>query len=450
MRRIYVQAALLGLFVAATLPPLVVLCRGRSPSRFSPVNLPTWERKAPRPVQAIGSLRARLLPPSAVQFDPRFVQALCQTDENRLFTGLESAGRQPTLAAGNAGAWLEEACALGRQNPALAAKQDRVALRLMTDEDADGYLAAGQGRTRWTALQVIAESRNLRGLLACYALTRHVAVIDAATQAADLVVSAPELGAPPPRSVFVPPTHAPARPLVPVQTAPLVLPLTRLYLMTGQARYREWALRQMWAGHADAPGLCALFLATGQALFLHQAQAQWKRNTAQNAPNPDAAACLLAATGAPGYARIVRGAPAPWPCPLSPGSLAYTQTPHGLSVNAWANARFVWRGASWTQRTARLPSGAVQTVVTVSVKQPVRASLLFVVAGEAVAATVNRARVPIAPGQAVVTFSRVWHMGDQVSLTALPTPASAPPVLRPPRAVPMPVKPQGTQQSPAP
>lgn len=428
MRRPFVSAVLLALLVAVTLPPLIVLCRGRSPSRFSAVNLPSWERKAPHEAHAQGVLLAVPLPPGAVQWDPALVQGLARADENRLLAGMEAPGRHPTLAAGDGGAWLENACALGRRDPALAAKQDRVALRLMTAEDADGYLAAGQGRGRWTASQVQAASRNLRGLIACFALTHHVAVVYAAMQAADLVVSTPALGAAPPAP------HAAMRAAVP--TASLVLPIARLYLLTRQERYKQWAVHQARAGRADVAGLCAVYLVTGRAGFLRQAQQAWKQSADRGKTDPDAAACLLAVTNAPGFARVVRSRPAPWPCPLASGSLALTQTPQGVSVNAWADARWAWHGGMWTLRTTKKPGGAAQITVTIAAKQPVQAALSFPMAGAYVDALVNGAFVSFAPRQAVVTLSRVWRTGDQVSLTAVPIPIVARPVTRPVGAVP--------------
>lgn len=426
MRRSLVQAALLALLVAVTLPPLVVLCRGRSPSRFSPVNLPVWERKAPQPAHAKGLLQAVPLPPNAVQWDKPLVQATLQSDENRLLSQMESPPPHPTVAAGNAGAWLESACALGRQPQALAAKQDRVALRLMTAEDADGYLAAGQKRGRWTASQVVAESRNLRGLLACYAVTHHAPVIYAAMQAGDLVVSAPELAAMVPRTHVLPLGNALAHKAFLPPTAPLVLPLVRLFVMTGQVRYMQWALQQARAGRVDAPGLCALFVATGQAAFLHQAQEVWKQSAAQGTPDLDAASCLLAATGGWGYVRVVRSGPAPWACPLAAGSLAFAQTPHGLAINAWTNARFGWHGGQWAQRTAKVAGGLMQMTLTVSARQPVKATLSFPTAGAAVTADVNHVPFTAGQGPGVVTIARVWRGGDRLTLTALPVPARLP------------------------
>lgn len=426
MRRFLVQAALLALLVAVTLPPLVVLCRGRSPSRFSPVNLPVWERKAPQPAHAKGLLRIVPLPPNAVQWDKLLVQAALQSDENRLLSQMESPPPHPTVAAGNAGAWLESACALGRKDRALAAKQDRVALRLMTAEDADGYLAAGQKRGRWTASQVVAESRNLRGLLACYAAAHHVAIVYAAMQAGDLVVSAPELAAAASRPRVLPLGNASANKAFLAPTAPLVLPLVRLFVMTGQVRYMQWALQQARAGRADAPGLCALFLATGQAAFLHQAQEVWKQSAAQGTPDPDAASCLLAATGGWGYVRVVRSGPAPWVCPLSAGSLAFAQTPHGLAINAWTNARFAWHDGLWAQRTAKIAGGLTQMTLIVSAKQPVKAMLSFATAGAAVTADVNHVPLRAGQGPGAVTIARVWRGGDRLTLTTLPIPTTVP------------------------
>ncbi len=450
MPRTPLQILLLGLVLLVTVPPLARLCRGRSPSRFAQGNLPAWERKAPRPARPRVALRNVPLPPGAVQWqDTARSKILRAADENALLAGLEASSARTTAQAGDAGAWLERACALGLADRGLAAKQSRVALRLMNAQGRDGFLAAGPAARRWSASQIAAYSRNLRGLLAFYALTRRPAAIYAALQAGDLVVSTPLLPPTPARpapgirrgSVAAP---SEKHPLAPVNVSPLVLPMARLSLLSGDARYRRWALEAAHRGQCDGGGWCALYLATGQRAQLRRAQEAWKHDAALRRADPDCAAALLALTGAPGYAAGLGAAP--WPCPLAPGSLAYGQTPRGLAVNRWSQSQATWKGVRLVQRLLpagrRAPAGAPapgarpapvlpRVTLTLVLPRPRLFALTLPAPPSGMVLRVNRAPVmPPAVGKSV-PVARVWKTGDQVSLLPLSPTAVPGPLARP-------------------
>ncbi len=191
-RREIVQACAVSGVLLATVPGLALLCRGHTPSRFTPANLPCWERTLPHPVPWRVALRGRPLPPGAVQFSRPFLASqMSAVDSDPMFYALEhpSSRRPSPSGAGRPGVWLQSACALGRGDASLRQAQDQIAMRLMNAQDADGYLAAGTRSGRWSPAQAAAFRDNLQGLLAYYALTRSPAAVYAAMEAGDLVVT---------------------------------------------------------------------------------------------------------------------------------------------------------------------------------------------------------------------------------------------------------------------
>ena len=391
MRRPIFQALLLGLILAVTLPPLALLCRGRSPSRFEASNLPTWERKPPRALPFKIALRDEPLAPGAILWPEARLRAWRDTDENRLLAGLEFPVPRTAARAGDVGRWLESACALGRQDRRLADKQDRVALRLMNAQDSDGYLGAGSGRTRWSVAQTNAFSQNLRGLLAYYAVSRNPAAIYTAMSAGNLVVATPLLTA---RKSCL--------------GASLTLPMTRLYLFTGETRYRQWAAHRAHIGQCDGAGWCALYVATGMHGCLQQAQAAWTRAGKLGRKDPDLAGALLAITGAPGYATALRTASAPWPCVLAPGTLACTHTGSRLNIHVLTDCRILWHGVRLTEQS--LPrTGATDIIATA-----VHPTLLAIALPPGTKTLVNgHTQTPVhQQGQIVVI--RLWKNGSRL------------------------------------
>lgn len=399
MRRNGWQTAALSATIVLTAPLFALLCRGHAPSRFAASNLPFWQRALPHPAQLAVALRRPPAAPGAVRYAALRLQ---NVNEDQLLSGLE---RPSPRAAepGAAGKWLERACALGRSDSRLRRVQDDVALRLMNAQGQDGYLAAGKGDLRWSPAQAAAFGHNLRGLLAYYAVTRDPAAIYAAMQAGDLVVA----------EVAPPVTGGRKLP------DGLLLPITRLYLATGEPRYRAWALNAAPGTKTDGPGLCAVYGLTGQTRYLRAAERLRQQDAVTGHADTELSSALWAITGEPKYLGDEAVSPSPWICPLSEGVLTYTRTPDGLAVNALADSSAQFGPVRLTQRIAAPPKQHAATL-TIHTPRPRPFTLrLFVPPGPA-PAHVSVTGVPqtvAVPRAAFWASTRTWKDGDTVTLT---------------------------------
>lgn len=308
------HAAALAVILLITVPLLVLLCKGHTPSRFASVNLPSWERQTPRPAPCRAPIRAPLSAPGQVQLPDAILNRLfLRVDERRLFHAVEHPKQTSNpLDAGQPGIWLEAACALGRENPHLRVEQDRVALRLLGAQDEDGFLGASPTKRAWNAADATTQGQNICGLLSYYDITHTPAAVYTTVMAGNLLLSkcADRL-----------------RPSQP----DLALPLVRLYQETGDTAFLTGALRLARQGAIDGPGLCALYAATGQPEYLRSAQARWKAGE----QTPTLAAALFQWTGAPGYAVFLSRAAASPDLENLPAlaACAYVHTAKGITVN---------------------------------------------------------------------------------------------------------------------
>ncbi|MGO8670889.1 MAG: beta-L-arabinofuranosidase domain-containing protein, partial [Capsulimonadaceae bacterium] len=278
--------------LAATLPALAVFCLGRTPSRYADDNLPDWERRAPSPARMSVSPACVPQPASFEEGTVPVLSGLQSASEDALFVSLESspealahgedigpsgketrASGRPTepsalrnlvkpFPAGAPGLWLEQAAAVAGSDPALTAKMDRVAVRLMNNQDRYGYLGSAEPSGLYTAADIEAHAGNLRGLVAYYRVSRQPAVIYAAMRAGDFLLT---------NYNPWPGTEDP------VAEDSLVYALTRLYLQSGQVAYLRFAERESANGACGELGLCALFEATGDRHFLKAARESWWR-----------------------------------------------------------------------------------------------------------------------------------------------------------------------------
>lgn len=412
-RRIFWHAAQFTLLIL-TVPLLALLCRGHAPSRFAASNLPFWQRALPHPAHFAITMRRAPAAPGAVRYDSLRLQDI---NENQLLTGLEHPSARPSNseAAGRAGQWLEAACALGRKDTHLRRVQDDVAERLMNAQDPDGYLAAGKGRGRWSPVQVRAFGQNLRGLLSFYAVSSDPAAIYAAMHAGDLVVS--ELS--PAADKNKPPDG-------------LLLPMTRLYLATGEPRYRAWALNTAAGATADGPGLAAAYELTGQAHFLRAAERLWERRSKSGQADAELSAVLWAVTGTTAYLQNADTIPAPWVCPLSGGTLTYTRTPAGLDVNAWVDSSAALGPVRLTQRVVTQAGSRTATIRVHTARARAFKLRLFVPPGPGVAkaSVVGATKAVTVPRGTFWVSERTWKEGDTVVLTCPQTPQAARPAGR--------------------
>ena len=315
--------------LGTTLPVLALLCRGHSPSRYDIANLPVWERTTPSPPKPLGHLRADPVSATSVRFvSLPMAQTLSGADENTMFGVIEDERHVPVdrLAAGKPGVWLEEAAVLGRWDADLLPKLDRVATRLMTDQAADGYLGALSPVHEYRAADIDAHANNLRGLLAYFALTHQPAALYGAMHAGDFLLDNYD-------------------PLPGQEEAgaedTLVYALTRLYQASGEERFLQFAEREESMRGCDALGLCALYEATGNRVYLNQARHAWRyarKSTDSSTPTaespmatPHFTAEIFMLTGDHRYLDGLRDyrSTSVWPL-----AVAFTRDPStGLSIN---------------------------------------------------------------------------------------------------------------------
>lgn len=386
-RPIPFRALALSLLVLLPAPFFALLCRGHSPSRFETANLPVWERHPPSPEAPSRFFRLIPPPPGTTQIPNNpWLGTLMRASENRLLAGAEHPGAGDIGAAGT---WLEAACAWGRTPTALAAKQDRVALRLMAAQAEDGTFGLSRQRASdclWSPSEAAAQRSCLRGLLAYYAAARQPAAVHAALASGGGILNAAQR----------------------LPNPAWVYPLARLSQETDDPRFLAAARRQAAVsnGNGDGLGLCALYEATGQPSYLAEAQQVWAR-----APrSPALAAELLLLTGRPGYAAALDRLP-----PVGPAlaRAAWTRAPLGLAVNSDRDSAAVFHDLHLSQRADW--EGRTITIRTIT---PTAARLrVFLPPGLSARIWINGVAQPAsAPPGAYALLARRWRDGDRVEI----------------------------------
>ena len=381
----------LSMLILVPAPFFALLCRGHSPSRFEKANLPAWERLPPPSEPPSRFFRLIPPPPGTVQLPINpWLKPLLRADENRLLAGVEHPG---TGDAGAAGDWLEAACAWGREPAPLAAKQDRVANRLMAAQAEEGTFGLHPAEQSWHSQEAASQRSCLRGLLAYYAASHQPAAIHAALMSGDRMVSAAS-DMPGPAWVY---------------------PLVRLSQASDDPRFLTAARRQSGlssgANIADGLGLCALYEATGQATYLASAQQAWRC-----APrSPALAAELLLLTARPAYAAALERLP-----PTGPelARVSWTRAPLGLAVNTDRDSAAAFHGLRLDQRTGR-----AGRTITVRTAMPTAAELsVFLPPGRPAQLWLNGVpqAVPAPPG-GYARLARRWRNGDRLEIRETPS-----------------------------
>jgi hypothetical protein len=402
------------LMAAATAAALAFFCRGLTPTRFDTDNLPSWERQPPAAAAMLAAYRLAPPPPDAIRLiDRRRIDALERVDIDALFAAQRreewvSAWAPPPTP----GLWLMTACAFGRHEKALSERQDLVALRLMSEQQPDGYLGPGDPRTLRRPPVKAAFAENLAGLLAYYNVTRNPAAIATAVRAGDLA------------TMLLCRADAKSHGY---RLGPLLHPLLEIYVLSGERRYLPCVIHS-----ADSPsdGLtqAVLYRATGDIVYLHRAQNIWSRTRlAGKIPDGAFTAELLKLTGRPIYAAALSNTP---PDPLTLASVAFTQAPGGIAVSCRADSEFQSGPLRIVEQTL---DGFAETRYTVHVAKPTKFALRLFVPRSA---AVTDAAAHLGPPELVVnnspalrpqpdqyaTLARTWRDGDSVTL--LPTRAT--------------------------
>lgn len=378
LRAFSLRSSALALLLLLPALPLALLCRGRIPNRFDPANLPAWERRLPPAAPACGLFRLTPLAPGAVRVPNNpWVQSLLTPSDNSLLAGAEHPG---TGDAGLAGRWLEAACGWGRNDRRLAAKQDRVALRLLAAQDDAGRFGLPAGGSHGTkAVLPYVQTDCLRGLTAYYTLTHQAAALYAAQAGSKSLLD--------PRQASVP---------------GLVFGLTRLAQAAGDTRLLSVARRR--ASGSDGLGLCALYEATGDRRFLSAAQGRWKRGDSAAQTTSE----LLLLTGQAQYATALS---------RSRSSVstraAWSRAPLGMAVSTLSTSSADFRLVHLSQQTA----GGLRTI-TVSTPKPVAFALrVFLPPGPASVISIDgRVQTAAAKPERYAVLVRRWHQGDTIEI----------------------------------
>lgn len=383
---VLLRPLVLSLLLLAPAPFFALLCRGRTPSRFETANLPVWERHPPLPAPPSRFFRLIPPPPGAIQIPGNpWLRTLLRTDENRLLAGVERPGAG---AGGAAGDWLEAACAWGRASSSMAAKQDRVAARVMAAQADDGTFGLPPHTVSWTPPEAAAQRSCLRGLLAYYAASRQPAAIHAAITAGERIAAA-----------------AGERP-----DPAWVYPLVQLSQEADEPRFLLAARRQALLGSVpdanEGIGFCTLYEATGQPGYLRSAEQAWARN-----PNsPALAAEMLLLTGKPGYAAALDRLP---PAGPTLARAAWTRAPLGLAVNTARESTATIGGLHLSQRTiATVRTITVRTVIPTAAKLRV-----FLPPGPAFRVSINgKPQTVAASSGTYLVLTRRWRNEDRVEI----------------------------------
>ena len=390
-RSVLLRPLALSVLILIPAPFFALLCRGHSPSRFETANLPVWERRPPPPDPPSRFFRLIPPPPGTVRLpDNPWLKTLLRADENRLLAGIERPG------AGDAGAtgdWLEAACAWGREPAALAAKQDRVAARLLAAQAEDGTFGLRREGEPWSPPEAAAQRSCLRGLLAYYAVSHQPAAIHAALMAGDRMIGASRT----------------------MPSPAWVYPLTRLSQEADDSRFLAAACRQAamvvspntgGSNINDGLGLCALYEATGRPTYLAGARLAW----AHGSRPPALAAELLLLTGRPGYAAALSRLP---PTGAALARAAWTRAPLGVAVNTDQDSTAVFHGLRLSQRTGR-----AGRAITVGTAAPTAARLrVFLPPGPRARIWINGvAQSAPAPTGDYALLTRRWRNGDKVEV----------------------------------
>ncbi len=376
------RTLVLGVLILLPLIPLALLCQGRSPSRFDTLNLPAWERHAPTPAPRRFQYALPPAAPGAIAFPHNpWIAALRQSPDPK--------------SVADEGAWLEAACVWGRTDPALAAKQDRIATRLLAAQTDADWLGGGDRGRPLTPTQWNAQGPGLRGLLAWYALTKNTAAIYAALSLSSRAL--PRLDAHPD------PTWA--------------APLARLYAETGDTRFLHAARRL--ASPGDGLAWCALYEATGDTEALSAAERAWTA-TLPGQMSPPLAAELLLLTGRPGCARALAAAPPSGP---ALARMAWTRAPQGVAVQTPAPCSATFRTVHLMQAADKMGT----RTIAVRVPQPTAFKLrVFLPPGPPVRVLLNgKAQSIAAPPGGYAVLLRRWRDGDAVTIVATPGTKSA-------------------------
>lgn len=304
---------IMAILLVLSLIGLAIVCRGYSPSRFDPINLPKWELATPK--QPVLPQTFSHIPYTTTKinfYSTPYINHLSDNNDDWLFAALEThqTSNSGRWAAARPGQWLETAALLA-SNRNINEKVKRIALRLLNNQRENGYIGADNGYQEYTPGDILSHTANIRGLLSYYAISNSPAAIYSALKGGDFIIDY---------------YHPKAGHEDKIINNSIIYTMVRIYMSTGERQYLEYAKTRMQAPGCDGLNYCALYEATGSEAYRTNAINKWNNKTA----DPHYTAELFLITGDKKYLSYLKSVTdkSVWPY-----YVAYTKYNGELSVN---------------------------------------------------------------------------------------------------------------------
>ena len=400
--------------LVVTLPLLAILCRGYAPKPYDAINLPFWERESPTPVLISIPLPAQPVSTELAEDSP-LIKQLLNTDEDRLLAPVEQTIGVPHSPKpdGAVGDWLTDASQVTIAGSDLDAKQDRIAIRLLSAQQPNGYFGSHADKTPISAAEYLAQAKALGGLTAYFRKTRSPVVVLAMLRSGDYLTSLSTQG-----------TQA----IPSGVSTQFVSPLADLYLQTGAAKYLHCAQMYAQTGGTDIPGYCALYRATGNRKWLNIAEAKWRSEVkSKQGISADDSSALYRVTMAPKFLSFS----ATHSVSIDP-DLQFGLMKSGILVAPITTANVVSHGFNVAVTTLPQQTRVVMASVPKS-KHALNLRLLALcnqAPGKPLQIDVTDKKGKplgntIIKSAAYLTITRSWHPGDSVTIAPLQYPTKS-------------------------
>ena len=263
-----------GLIIATSLPLFAVFCRGYVPSRFQSVNVPVWEQTPPHCIPnkarevwiplryAANYGRTSLLFARAIAEEP-IIESALQSRESTSQSAVHVAAAARCLTT------LDSL--VGESGPTKIVR-DRLAFRLMGQQDADGWFVALGKNPVINASVLKSQSEVTTSLVEYYRVAQNDSVIYSCLRAANALCLIAQQASSPCHNLDL---------------GCSVFPLALVYESSGDRTYLRQALLASTASDATCCGILELYAITGNTEFVKRAWTQWEKSAPPSLPGAE-------------------------------------------------------------------------------------------------------------------------------------------------------------------